>query len=38
MSSNNIEWEKIQRMDKETLREYITNQDYLKVRLDDNKG
>ena len=38
MHSNNVEWEKIQRMDKETLREYITDQDYLKVRLDGSKG
>lgn len=33
MQSNQAEWEKIQRMDKETLREYITNQDYYKVRI-----
>jgi len=37
MHSNNVEWEKIQRMDKETLREYITSQDYYKVRIDGQK-
>ena len=37
MSSNNIEWEKIQRMDKETLREYITSQDYYQVRIHGQK-
>lgn len=33
MQSNNAEWEKIQKMDKNTLKEYITNQDYYKVRI-----
>lgn len=33
MHSNNVEWEKIQRMDKETLREYITSQDYYEARV-----
>jgi len=37
MHSNNVEWEKIQRMDKETLKEYITSQDYYKVRIDGQK-
>ena len=33
MQSNNAEWEKIQTMDKNTLKKYITNQDYYKVRV-----
>jgi len=33
MQSNNAEWEKIQKMDKDTLRNYITSQDYYKVRV-----
>ena len=37
MHSNNVEWEKIQRMDKETLKEYITSQDYYKVRINGQK-
>ena len=32
MKSNQEEWEKIQKMDKDILKEYITNQDYYKVR------
>jgi len=37
MHSNNIEWEKIQKMDKETLREYITSQDYYVKRINGQK-
>jgi len=32
MKSNQEEWEKIQKMDKDILKEYITNQDYYKAR------
>lgn len=34
MNENNEEWMKIQKMDSETLREYITSQDYYKRRID----
>ena len=34
MAENNEEWEKVQRMDSETLRKYITSQDYYKQRID----
>lgn len=37
MQSNNAEWEKIQRMNKETLKDYITNQDYYKARINGQK-
>jgi len=33
MQSNNAEWEKIQKMDKDTLKKYITSQDYYRARI-----
>jgi len=37
MDENNREWERVQKMDSETLREYITSQDYYKQRIDGQK-
>ena len=34
MAENNNEWEKVQKMNSETLRKYITSQDYYKQRID----
>ena len=34
MDQNNNEWEKVQKMNSETLRKYITSQDYYKQRID----
>ena len=33
MQNNNAEWEKIKSMERDDLREYITNQDYYKKRI-----
>jgi len=33
MQNNNVEWEKIKLMERDDLREYITNQDYYKKRI-----
>tara|TARA_B100001094_G_scaffold322233_1_gene371201 strand:- start:166 stop:1002 length:837 start_codon:yes stop_codon:yes gene_type:complete len=33
MTENNEEWSRVQKMDSETLREYITSQDYYKQRI-----
>mgnify|MGYP003112824426 FL=1 len=34
MAENNEEWNKVQKMDSETLRKYITSQDYYQRRID----
>ena len=34
MAENNEEWEKVQKMDSDTLRKYITSQDYYLKRID----
>ena len=34
MAENNEEWDKVQKMDSETLRKYITSQDYYQRRID----
>ncbi len=33
MNQNNEEWERVQRMDKDTLKEYIESQDYYRSRI-----
>jgi hypothetical protein len=34
MAENNEEWDRVQKMNEETLRKYITSQDYYKQRID----